>query len=88
MPNPQVIWTDTTENLAIELQRRSDRDIEDLLSRTVWGNRDLRYIIKNVGSKLARLREPYFFSLRQDGKLVASVTQECLIRKLAEPATP
>lgn len=71
MPNPQVIWTDTLENLVIELQRGSDRDIEDLLSRTVWGNRDLRYIIKNVGSKLARLREPYFFSLRQDGTLVA-----------------
>jgi hypothetical protein len=71
MPDPAAIWSDATRNLAIRLQHKLDPGIESLLGRTVWGNRDLRYTIKNVGSKLERLCDPYFFSLTQDGELVA-----------------
>lgn len=71
MPDPAVIWSDTTRGLAIRLRHTPDPDIEGLLLKTVWGNRDLRYTIKNVGAKLERLSDPYFFCLEEGDSLVA-----------------
>jgi GNAT superfamily N-acetyltransferase len=67
-----TLWADTRDALSVELERRLDPPVTELLENTVWGSRDLRYRIIGVAEKLARLTDPYIFTLRADDALAAA----------------
>jgi hypothetical protein len=71
MADPTTIWRDESRDLVITLQHSPDPAVLELLRATVWGNRDLRYTILDMPTKLDRLRDPYFFSLVKGGTLAA-----------------
>ena len=68
----ETIWTDPASRRSIQLAYRPSATVIALLSRTIWGGREMRYRILDLDGKLFQLRDPYVFSLLE-GQRLASV---------------
>jgi hypothetical protein len=71
---PELIFEDKKRHLV--MQRSSNYTIQfvEFLQRIVWGSGGVRYTMHNVADTLNRLKTPHFFSLMEEGKLVAVTT--------------
>lgn len=81
-----IIWQDPDRGRMIT---RSDRPSEAtlaLLSQTIWGSRATRYRIPDIGAKLARLRDPSFFVLSEDGEEVCVFVLDRCVKHLGGQA--
>jgi len=65
------VWSDDVSGLVIRVSRQPRPAALDLLGRTVWGSRDLRYRIHDIPARLGRMTRPYFLSLERHGTLAA-----------------
>lgn len=65
------IWSDAGQDLTICLSHGASPEVISLLERTTWGSRNLRYRIRGVAAKLARLNDPYVFRMEKRGQLAA-----------------
>ena len=65
------ILCDRSANLEIRLSDGPTAEIIDLLKRTVWGSRNLRYRILDVEAKLEQLVGPHYLRLEIDNRLAS-----------------
>lgn len=65
------LWSDPARGLTARLHRAPTEAAVALLSRTVWGSRDTRYRILDIGDKLRLLRDPHVFELTAGGRLAS-----------------
>lgn len=65
----EQILNHQTHGVEVTLSAAPTPEMLDLLQRTIWGSRKLRYRILNIEEKLNRLVGPLFFSLRLDDRL-------------------
>ncbi|MHA3980010.1 GNAT family N-acetyltransferase [Halovulum sp. GXIMD14794] len=61
-------WSDPETGLQITRNNRPSAQTIALLQGTVWGSRATRYKILGIERKLARLRNPTFFTLSENGR--------------------
>jgi len=71
MGSGELLWRDAEADLEIRLSHEFSPDVLNLLQRTVWGSRDLRYRIRGVEGKLARMLGPHVLTLERKGALAA-----------------
>jgi hypothetical protein len=69
MSEATTLWIDDASGLVIKQTSEPSPDVVGLLERTVWGSRGLLYRIRDVGSKLRRLSDPYVFSVEKNRTL-------------------
>ena len=67
----EEILNDQSSGLAITLSDQPSTEIIDLLQRTVWGSRNLRYRILDVEEKLSQLAGPNYLALKIDDRLAS-----------------
>lgn len=78
---PETLWQDAQAGRQVTRADRPSADSLALLQSTVWGSRASRYRILNVADKLARLRDPSFFVLSENGaELAVFVLDRCTKR--------
>ena len=70
MSEGELLWHGDA-GLEIRLSHEPTPAVLDLLERTVWGSRRLRYRIRGVAGKLARMVGPHFLTLERGGDLLA-----------------
>ncbi|MGD9295580.1 MAG: hypothetical protein PVI41_11910 [Roseobacter sp.] len=66
----ETVWRDTENNYRITRSNRPSEATLKLLGQTIWGSRRTQYRILDIEAKLARLRDPSFFVLSEDGREV------------------
>ncbi|MCA0869976.1 hypothetical protein LCL97_04025 [Seohaeicola saemankumensis] len=76
-----ILWQDPTGGRMVTRVDRPSQAVVDLLGQTVWGSRATRYRIPGIAAKLARLRDPSFFVLSENGEeLCVFVLDKCVKR--------
>lgn len=68
----RTLYDDPRRRVRIQASSACTPDMVSLLEKTVWGTRELLYIKHNLAAILERLRAPLYFSLREDGRLIAA----------------
>lgn len=78
MSEIEVHWSDDQLGQTISRSSEPSEQTLALLTSTVWGSRDTRYRVLGLGEKLARLRDPSFFTLSENGvELCVFVLDHC-----------
>ena len=78
MTSEEIHWRDDKLGRVISRSSRPSSQTLFLLETTVWGSRDTRYRVLGIGKKLARLRDPSFFVLSENGvELCVFVLDHC-----------
>ena len=65
------IWSDRAAGLTIRLGKEPSAEVVACLSQVIWGSKQLRYRLPDIGERLRRLRDPFIFVLRRNGALAA-----------------
>jgi ribosomal protein S18 acetylase RimI-like enzyme len=68
-----VAWSDPVRKLTLHATREVSTPLVDLLSRTEWGTREVKYRIRGVGRILEHIKDPHFLLLEQGDRLVGAV---------------
>ena len=68
-----VVWSDPGKNLALHATSVAPAALADLLSRTEWGTREVKYGIRGVNRILERIKDPHFLLLEKTDSLVGAV---------------
>ena len=71
MTRPAAIWADEDRGLEVRIEDALSDEVVSFLTGTVWGSRDLRYRIPDLGGRLAGLRAPTVFVMERDRMLVS-----------------
>ena len=78
MSHSEILHEDPRSGQTISRSGEPSEQTLDLLKATVWGSRDTRYRVLGIGEKLARLRDPSFFVLEENGtELCVFVLDHC-----------
>ena len=76
-----LIWRDLETKWEITRSEEPSNATINLLKSTIWGSRSTKYRILDLERKLARLRNPSFFVLSEDGReLCVFVLDKCVKR--------
>ena len=67
MTNEEVLWQDDQFGQVISRSTKPSDQTLALLKAAVWGSRETRYRVLGIAEKLARLRDPSFFVLSENG---------------------
>lgn len=82
----ETLWHDPETQRRITRSDRPSEATRSLLGNTVWGSRSTKYRILGIEAKLARLREPSFFVLSENGReLCVFVLDKCHKRVAGTP---
>ncbi|MFZ5447636.1 MAG: GNAT family N-acetyltransferase [Thermodesulfobacteriota bacterium] len=71
---PELIFEDKERHLVIQRGSNYTPQFVNFLQHIVWGSGGVQYTLHNVANILNRLKHPQFFSMTQDGQLVAVTT--------------
>lgn len=78
MTDPEIHWRDDQRGLVITRSATPSDQTLAILKATIWGSRDTRYRVLGIAGKLARLRDPSFFVLSENGvELCVFVLDHC-----------
>ncbi|MEJ2671732.1 MAG: GNAT family N-acetyltransferase [Deltaproteobacteria bacterium] len=69
-----MIFEDKQRHLVLHRSSNYTTQFVEFLQRIVWGSGGVRYTMHNVADTLNRLKNPHFFTLMEEGKLVAVTT--------------
>lgn len=69
----EPIWRDRERNLLLRAERVPSPAIIDLLGRTEWGTRDVKYMVRDIPRILDGISDPHYLLLETDGRLLAVV---------------
>ena len=79
-----LVWQNKTKDLTLHCRKKPTPALLNLLARTVWGTRDVKYRIHDVPAILDGIREPYFLTLETNGALVGAVVASRKTMKIAD----
>jgi RimJ/RimL family protein N-acetyltransferase len=71
---PELIFEDRKRHLIMQRSSNYTPQFVEFLQRIIWGSGGVRYTMHNLADTLNRLETPHFFSLMEEGKLVAVTT--------------
>lgn len=78
MSPSEILQKDPRSGQTISHSSEPSEQTLELLKATVWGSRDTRYRVLGIAEKLARLRNPSFFVLEENGtELCVFVLDHC-----------
>lgn len=81
-----VVWQNKTRDLTLYCRKTAPPALVNLLARTVWGARDVRYCISGIPEILAGIGDPYFLTLETNDALVGGVVAARKAVKTADRA--
>jgi ribosomal protein S18 acetylase RimI-like enzyme len=68
-----IVWRDGGKELTLRATHTAPTALVDLLSRTEWGTRDVKYGIRGVDRILRSIEDPHFLLLEKGDRLAGAV---------------
>ena len=69
----KFVWDDPATNLSLHATGVAPPALTDLLRRTAWGTRDVKYAIRGIDRILAHIEQPHFLLLTKADHLIGAV---------------